>query len=190
MNIKIKNGQTVALVGESGCGKSTCLQLIQRFYDSIFGEITIDDINIKNLDVGWLRNNVAIVEQEPVLFNTSIRENIRYGNINATNEDIELAAKKANIHEFINKLPNKYDTIISEDGTTLSGGQRQRIAIARAIVKNARILLLDEITSALDYDNEAKIQNTLYHVSIKEKEITILKQLIVFARKMKIAQLL
>lgn len=166
INMNIESGQTVALVGESGCGKSTCLQLIQRFYDPIFGEITIDDFNIKDLDVGWLRNNVAVVEQEPVLFNTTIKENIRYGNTNATQEDIEQAAKEANIHNFINQLPNKYDTIIGENGTNLSGGQRQRITIARAIVKKASIWLLDEATAALDHENEMNIQNALYFVSV------------------------
>lgn len=165
LSFKVKSGETIALVGESGCGKSSCIQLLQRFYDTTTGEILIDGINIKNLDVHWLRNNIATVEQEPSLFNTTIAENITYGNMNATQEDVEEAAKQANIHHYVSQLSEKYDTIVGESGAKLSGGQKQRIAIARAIVKKPNVLLLDEATSALDRINEIQIQETIFTVS-------------------------
>jgi ATP-binding cassette subfamily B (MDR/TAP) protein 1 len=161
LNLEIEAGDTVALVGSSGCGKSTCIQLIQRFYDPISGEVTIDGKNLKDLDLTWLRSNIGVVGQEPVLFGTTISENIKYGNREATDEEIKNAAIKANAHEFIKKLPAGYDTLVGERGAQLSGGQKQRIAIARALVKNPSILLLDEATSALDTNSEAKVQAAL-----------------------------
>ncbi|XP_049818455.1 ATP-dependent translocase ABCB1-like isoform X2 [Aethina tumida] len=164
-NLKIKHGETVALVGSSGCGKSTCVQLIQRFYDPDSGNILLDNHNIKDLNLIWLRNKIGVVGQEPALFATSIAENIRYGKLDATQAEIEKAAMKANAHKFIQNLPHGYQTVIGERGAQLSGGQKQRIAIARALIKNPDILLLDEATSALDTTSEAEVQASLDSIS-------------------------
>ncbi|XP_035227144.1 ATP-dependent translocase ABCB1-like isoform X2 [Stegodyphus dumicola] len=160
-SLKIKSGETVALVGPSGCGKSTIVQLIQRFYDADRGSVEIDGVDVRDLNVGWLRDNIGLVGQEPVLFSTTIAENICYGKSGATQEDVEKAAKLANVHSFIDALPLKYNTLVGERGTQLSGGQKQRIAIARALIKNPKILLLDEATSALDTESEAIVQSAL-----------------------------
>ncbi|KAF9409367.1 hypothetical protein HW555_011261 [Spodoptera exigua] len=161
VSINVKRGQSVALVGHSGCGKSTIIQLISRFYDVVEGSVSIDGNDVRDLSVRWLRDQIGLVGQEPVLFNTTVRENIRYGRENATNEEIEACARQANAHQFIMKLPKGYDTLVGERGASLSGGQKQRIAIARALVRNPRILLLDEATSALDTSSEAKVQKAL-----------------------------
>ncbi|XP_026327715.1 multidrug resistance protein 1-like isoform X2 [Hyposmocoma kahamanoa] len=161
VNLSVKRGQSVALVGHSGCGKSTIIQLISRYYDAVDGSISIDGRDVKDLSVRWLRSQIGLVGQEPVLFNTTVRENIRYGRDDTSDEDIEAAAKQANAHEFIMKLPKGYDTLVGERGASLSGGQKQRVAIARALVRNPRILLLDEATSALDTSSEAKVQKAL-----------------------------
>lgn len=157
-NLKIEAGQTVALVGDSGNGKSTCLHLLQRFYDPNIGKILINGHNIMSISIDTLRSKMASVGQEPVLFSTSILENIRYGNPSATEKDIIIAAQNSGVHDFIGRLPNGYNTLVSGN---LSGGQKQRIAIARALVQNPEILLLDEATSALDYESEKYIQETL-----------------------------
>ncbi|PRD36013.1 UNVERIFIED_CONTAM: Abcb1b [Trichonephila clavipes] len=161
VSLNIQPGETVALVGPSGCGKSTIIQLILRFYDTLEGMVEVDGHNVRDLNVGWLRDNIGLVGQEPVLFSTTISENIRYGKQDATQEEIEEAAKVANVHDFINTLPMKYNTLVGERGTQLSGGQKQRIAIARALIKNPKILLLDEATSALDTESEAVVQAAL-----------------------------
>lgn len=179
LNLNISAGETVALVGSSGCGKSTIIQLIQRFYDPTFGEVgnqnshfsfrrcyfllqvCLDGNDLKHFNLSWLREHIGVVGQEPVLFATTIAENIRYGNKHATMLDIERAARKANAHDFILCLPKGYNTVIGERGAQLSGGQKQRIAIARALIRNPKILLLDEATSALDMHSEAKVQETL-----------------------------
>ncbi|KAM6281047.1 ATP-dependent translocase ABCB1-like [Porphyrio hochstetteri] len=161
LNLKISCGQTVALVGGSGCGKSTTVQLIQRFYDPQEGTITIDGQDIKTLNVRYLREIIGVVNQEPVLFATTIAENIRYGREDVTMEEIEKATKEANAYDFIMKLPNKFETVVGERGAQLSGGQKQRIAIARALVRNPKILLLDEATSALDTESESVVQAAL-----------------------------
>ncbi|XP_022920637.1 ATP-dependent translocase ABCB1-like [Onthophagus taurus] len=160
-NFKINAGETVALVGSSGCGKSTCIQLIQRFYDPIFGNITIDGVDLRDFDLRWLRSHIGVVGQEPALFATTIAENIKLGNPKATENDIERAAMKANAHSFIMKLPQGYDTLVGERGAQLSGGQKQRIAIARALIRDPSILLLDEATSALDTHSEYQVQKTI-----------------------------
>ncbi|GAB6020133.1 hypothetical protein CHUAL_002862 [Chamberlinius hualienensis] len=161
LSLKVKNGETVALVGESGCGKSTTVQLIQRFYDPHEGSVTLDGHDIRTLNIGWLRDRIGIVGQEPILFGTTIAENIKYGMDSATHEDIVNAAKMANAHNFIMKLPKKYETLVGDRGAQLSGGQKQRVAIARALIKNPKILLLDEATSALDSESEAVVQAAL-----------------------------
>ncbi|KAB0792584.1 hypothetical protein PPYR_14543 [Photinus pyralis] len=165
IDIEIKSGETVALVGSSGCGKSTCIQLFQRLYDPTSGEVFLDGKKLGNLDLTWLRSQIGVVGQEPVLFGTTIAQNIRYGNLSATDQDIEDAAKRANAHTFISSLPQRYNTLVGERGTQLSGGQKQRIAIARALVRNPSILLLDEATSALDTNSEAKVQAALDNAS-------------------------
>ncbi|KAH0820874.1 hypothetical protein GEV33_001917 [Tenebrio molitor] len=164
-NLDIKSGETVALVGSSGCGKSTCIQLIQRFYDATSGSVTIDDNNITKLNLTWLRNKIGVVGQEPALFAATIADNIKYGNLSATQDDIEKAAKKANAHNFIKSLPRGYNTLIGERGAQISGGQKQRIAIARALIREPKILLLDEATSALDTTSEAEVQAALDAIS-------------------------
>uniref|UniRef100_K7FJS5 ATP binding cassette subfamily B member 1 n=1 Tax=Pelodiscus sinensis TaxID=13735 RepID=K7FJS5_PELSI len=161
LNLKVNCGQTVALVGSSGCGKSTTVQLIQRFYDPEKGMITIDGQDIKTLNLRYLREIIGVVNQEPVLFATTIAENIRYGREDVTMEEIEKAVKEANAYDFIMKLPNKFETMVGERGAQLSGGQKQRIAIARALVRNPKILLLDEATSALDTESESVVQTAL-----------------------------
>nr|XP_014352476.1 PREDICTED: multidrug resistance protein 1-like isoform X2 [Latimeria chalumnae] len=161
LSLKVNSGQTVALVGNSGCGKSTTVHLLQRFYDPEEGVITIDGHDIRSLNVRHFREFIGVVSQEPVLFATTIANNIRYGCENVTDEEIERAAKEANAYDFIMKLPNKFDTLVGERGTQLSGGQKQRIAIARALVRNPKILLLDEATSALDTESEAMVQAAL-----------------------------
>nr|XP_033787111.1 ATP-dependent translocase ABCB1 [Geotrypetes seraphini] len=161
LNLEIHSGQTVALVGSSGCGKSTTVQLIQRFYDPENGEITIDGQDIRNLNTRYLREIIGVVSQEPVLFDTTIAENICYGREDVTMQEIESASKEANAYNFIMELPNRFDTLVGERGTQLSGGQKQRIAIARALVRNPKILLLDEATSALDTESESIVQAAL-----------------------------
>nr|XP_034375050.1 ATP-dependent translocase ABCB1 isoform X3 [Arvicanthis niloticus] len=161
LNLKVKSGQTVALVGNSGCGKSTTVQLMQRLYDPTEGVVSIDGQDIRTINVRYLREIIGVVSQEPVLFATTIAENIRYGREDVTMDEIEKAVKEANAYDFIMKLPHKFDTLVGERGAQLSGGQKQRIAIARALVRNPKILLLDEATSALDTESEAVVQAAL-----------------------------
>ncbi|KAF1747317.1 hypothetical protein GCK72_023779 [Caenorhabditis remanei] len=160
-NMSANFGQTVALVGPSGCGKSTTIQLIERYYDALCGTIRVDDSDIRDISVKHLRDNIALVGQEPTLFNLSIRDNITYGLENITQDQIEKAATLANIHTFVMGLPEGYDTSVGQSGGRLSGGQKQRIAIARAIVRDPKILLLDEATSALDTESEKIVQEAL-----------------------------
>uniref|UniRef100_X2B039 Bile salt export pump n=1 Tax=Capitella teleta TaxID=283909 RepID=X2B039_CAPTE len=160
-SMKASVGQTVALVGSSGCGKSTTVQMIQRFYDPEEGGVLIDGIDVRKLNIGWLRSNMGVVSQEPVLFGTTIKENIRYGREGVTDEEIINATKHANAFDFIMKLPKQLETLVGERGAQLSGGQKQRIAIARALVRDPKILLLDEATSALDTESESTVQSAL-----------------------------
>ncbi len=160
-NLTAKAGQRIALVGPSGSGKSTSVSLLFRFYDPTSGEILIDGEPIKDMTLTTLRRNLALVPQEVLLFGGSIRENIAYGKPGASEEEITNAARKANAHEFIARLPQEYDTIVGDRGTQLSGGQRQRIAIARAILADPAILILDEATSSLDAESERLVQDAL-----------------------------
>ena len=162
LDLHIAPGEKLALVGHSGGGKSTITKLLLRFVDINKGELTIDGQNIAEARLKDLRSAIAFVPQEPIMFHRTIRENIRYGRLDASDADVIAAAKKANAHEFIVKLPGGYDTMVGERGVKLSGGQRQRIAIARAIVKDAPILVLDEATSALDSESEKLIQAALW----------------------------
>ncbi|XP_043397021.1 ATP-dependent translocase ABCB1 isoform X2 [Chelonia mydas] len=162
-SLKVNKGQTLALVGSSGCGKSTSIQLLERFYDPIAGQVFADGFDTKYLHLQWLRSKLGIVSQEPILFDCSIAENIQYGDNSrvVSQEEIEEAAKAANIHTFIENLPEKYNTQVGDKGAQLSGGQKQRIAIARALVRNPAVLLLDEATSALDTESEKIVQKAL-----------------------------
>jgi len=156
-----EGGKTTALVGPSGAGKSTVISLIPRFYDPAEGEILIDGQDIAHVTKQSLRNGIAYVSQQPYLFEGTIRDNIRYGRPDATDAEIEEAARHAYAHDFILAQPLGYDTPVGENGVTLSGGQRQRLSIARALVRNAPILLLDEATSALDTESEHAVQKAL-----------------------------
>ncbi|GKE58780.1 ABC transporter B family member 11-like protein isoform X1 [Tanacetum coccineum] len=174
----IHSGQTVALVGESGSGKSTIISLLQRFYDADSGQIMLDGVEIQKLNVKWLRQQMGLVSQEPVLFNDTIRANIAYGKEgNATEAEVLAAAELANAHKFISSLHQGYDTNVGERGIQLSGGQKQRVAIARAIVKSPKILLLDEATSALDAESEKVVQDALDQVMLHRMTIVVAHRL-------------
>ncbi|XP_060756248.1 ATP-binding cassette, sub-family B (MDR/TAP), member 4 [Neoarius graeffei] len=177
MNLKVSSGQTIALVGSSGCGKSTTVQLLQRFYDPQEGTVNIDGHDIRTLNVRRLREMIGVVSQEPVLFATTIAENIRYGREDVTQEEIERATREANAYDFIMKLPDKFETLVGDRGTQMSGGQKQRIAIARALVRNPKILLLDEATSALDTESEAIVQAALDKVRLGRTTIIVAHRL-------------
>lgn len=164
VNLYAKPGQTIAFVGPTGAGKTTIINLLTRFYDIDTGSITIDGYNIKEIKRKSLRSNLGIVLQDTYLFTDTIRENIRYGRLNATNEEIKQAAKLANAHEFIRRLPDGYDTVLSDGGGNLSQGQRQMLAIARAILANPSVLILDEATSSVDTRTEVKIQEAMQNL--------------------------
>ncbi|KAH9619688.1 hypothetical protein KSS87_015757 [Heliosperma pusillum] len=176
-SLSIKSGTTVALVGQSGSGKSTVISLIERFYDPHAGEVLVDGINIKEFQLRWLRQKIGLVSQEPVLFGSSIRDNIGYGKDGATDEEIRTATELANAAKFIDKLPQGLDTLVGEHGTQLSGGQKQRIAIARAILKDPRILLLDEATSALDAESERVVQEALDRIMVNRTTVVVAHRL-------------
>ncbi|CAK9152838.1 unnamed protein product [Ilex paraguariensis] len=176
-SLSITSGTTVALVGQSGSGKSTVVSLIERFYDPQAGEVLIDGINLRDFQLKWIRERIGLVSQEPVLFTGSIKDNIAYGKDDATIDEIRAAAELANAAKFVDKLPQGLDTMVGEHGTQLSGGQKQRIAIARAILKNPRILLLDEATSALDAESERIVQEALDRIMVNRTTVVVAHRL-------------
>ena len=164
INIKARSGDVIALVGTSGAGKTTLVNLIPRFYDVTQGAVLIDGIDIRNVTLASLRSQVGIVTQQSILFNDTVRNNIAYGDITKSEEDIIMAAKAANAYDFVMKMPQGFDTVIGESGGLLSGGERQRLCIARALLKDAPILILDEATSSLDSESEREVQSALEHL--------------------------
>lgn len=177
INVNIRAGETMALVGPSGGGKTTFCSLLSRFYEVTGGKVLIDGRDIRSFTLKSLRNAIGIVQQDVYIFSGSIRDNILYGRLDATDSEIEEAAKNANIHEFIMSLPQGYDTYVGERGTRLSGGQKQRIAIARVFLKNPKILILDEATSALDNESERHIQESIERLSLNRTTIVIAHRL-------------
>ena len=176
-NLEIKGGKMTALVGLSGAGKSTILNLIPRFYDPSSGKIIIDNQSIHDFNINSLRKNISLVSQETTLFDDTIKNNIAYAKLDASNEEIMIAAKNSFADEFIQKLPNRYETIIGENGVRLSGGEKQRLSIARAMLKKSSIILLDEATSSLDSDTEAKIQNAISLLTKNKTTVVIAHRL-------------
>ena len=176
-SLSIPSGTTIALVGQSGSGKSTIVSLIERFYDPQSGAVLIDGVDLRHLQLRWIRGKIGLVGQEPALFAATIRENIAYGKESATVEEIRAAAELANAAKFIDKMPNGLDTVVGENGTQLSGGQKQRIAIARAILKDPRILLLDEATSALDAESERVVQQALDRIMVNRTTVVVAHRL-------------
>ena len=164
ISLHVKVGEVIALVGMSGAGKTSLVNLLPRFYDVEEGHILIDSIDIRKVALKSLRNQISLVTQQTILFNDTIRNNIAYGNIKSSDEEIIKAAKAANAHDFIQRIPQAYETVIGEQGVKLSGGERQRLSIARALLKNAPILILDEATSSLDSDSETEVQNALEYL--------------------------
>ncbi len=177
LDLTLRPGETVALVGPSGGGKSTVAALLSRFYDPDEGSIALDGVPFLELDPTWLRAQVGVVSQEPVLFATSVRDNIRYGKPDATDEDVETAARAANAHDFITGFPEGYETLVGERGVRLSGGQKQRVAIARALLKDPRVLVLDEATSALDAESEHLVQDALDRLMVGRSTLVIAHRL-------------
>jgi len=177
LNLHIKAGEVIAIVGPSGAGKTTFADLIPRFYSPAEGSIKIDGVDLRDIDISSLRELIGIVSQDIVLFNDTVKENIAFGNQKATFDDIKKAAALAYADEFIERLPEGYNTIIGERGLKLSGGQRQRIAIARAILKNPPLLILDEATSSLDTTSEALVQKALEQLTKNRTTIVIAHRL-------------
>lgn len=177
VSFEVKPGEMIAFVGPSGAGKSTVASLLPRFYDATSGSITIDGEDIRKVTLNSLREQVGIVPQETVLFNGSVYDNILYGRLDATREEVEAAAKAANAHDFIMQLPNGYETMLGDRGMNISGGQRQRISIARAILKNPQILILDEATSALDTESERVVQEALDRLMVGRTSFVIAHRL-------------
>jgi subfamily B ATP-binding cassette protein MsbA len=177
VSLKIEKGKTIALVGQSGSGKTTFVDLLPRFYDVIGGQILIDGVDIRGLKLHDVRDLMGNVNQEAILFNDTIYNNIAFGVVNTTTDEVIAAAKVANAHDFIIETENGYDTVIGDRGSKLSGGQRQRLSIARAILKNPPILILDEATSALDTESERLVQNALENLMKNRTSLIIAHRL-------------
>jgi subfamily B ATP-binding cassette protein MsbA len=177
VNLTMLGGKMTSIVGHSGAGKSTILSLIPRFYDTISGDIQIDNQSIYKCSLNSLRKNISLVSQDTTLFDDTIRNNIAYANLSASQKEIEEAAKHSFASEFIEKLPHKYETIIGENGTRLSGGEKQRLSIARAMLKKSQIILLDEATSSLDAETENKIQEAIKFLTKNRTTIVIAHRL-------------
>ena len=177
VNLNLSGGQMTSLVGHSGAGKSTILNLIPRFYDANSGDIFIDDQSIYSSKISSLRKNISLVSQDTTLFDDTVKNNIAYANLSASDEEIEQVAKLSFAYEFIDKLPNKYDTLIGENGVRLSGGEKQRLSIARAMLKKSQIILLDEATSSLDAETESKIQKAIAYLTKDRTTIVIAHRL-------------
>ena len=177
INLILEKGKTVALVGSSGSGKSTLADLVPRFHDVSSGEILVDGMNIKDYSINSLRQLMGIVTQEPILFNDTIASNIALGKPEASKEEIESAAKIANAHHFITQKDNGYDENIGDRGSKLSGGERQRVTIARAVLKNPPILILDEATSSLDTESERLVQDAINHLMKERTSLVIAHRL-------------
>tara|TARA_Y100000590_G_scaffold111359_1_gene126976 strand:+ start:3402 stop:5147 length:1746 start_codon:yes stop_codon:yes gene_type:complete len=186
INIAIKGGSTAALVGHSGAGKSTIINLLPRFYDPKEGNIKIDQQNINDVKLSSLRDSISMVSQDTILFDDTVRANIAYAKLNATQEEINKACDFAVASDFINELPQKYETLIGENGIKLSGGQKQRVSIARAFLKNAPIILLDEATSSLDSESEEKVQNAILNLTKNKTTLVIAHRLSTIIRADKI----
>jgi ATP-binding cassette subfamily B protein len=177
LSFQVKAGEKLALVGPSGAGKSTIFHLILRFYDPLSGSVRFDGVNLADADPADLRSHIALVPQDTVVFAASVRDNIRFGRLDASDTEIDAAAKAAHAAEFIVRLPEGFETQVGERGVTLSGGQRQRIAIARAILRQAPLLLLDEATSALDAESETLVQQALTKLMAERTTIVIAHRL-------------
>ena len=177
INLKFEGGKMTSLVGHSGSGKSTILNLIPRIYDAKSGDIIIDDQSIYDSTIGSLRSEISMVSQETTLFDDTIKNNIKYGRQEATDDEVFKVAKLSYCDEFINSLPNKFDTLIGENGVRLSGGEKQRLSIARAMMKQSSIILLDEATSSLDSETESKIQEALKVLTKNKTTIVIAHRL-------------
>jgi len=186
INISVKGGSTAALVGHSGAGKSTIINLIPRFYDPKEGIIRIDKQKINQISLSSLRKNISLVSQDIMLFDDTVRANIAYAKSNASEEEIRKACEFAAASDFINNLPKSYDTLIGENGIRLSGGQKQRLSIARAVLKNAPIILLDEATSSLDSESEEKVQNAIINLTKNKTTLVIAHRLSTIIRADKI----
>jgi subfamily B ATP-binding cassette protein MsbA len=189
IDLEIQPGEVLALVGPSGAGKSTLFNLIPRFYDPTSGFVQIDGLDLRQVTLASLRGQIGYVPQETQLFSGTIRENLRYGKLDASDEEIEEAVRAANVEEFIENLPDGFDTVVGERGVKLSGGQRQRIAIARAILKDPRILLLDEATSSLDSESEGLVQEALDRLMVNRTTVIIAHRLSTVHRANRIAVL-
>ena len=186
LSFKLKPGDRLGVVGSTGSGKSTVIQLLLRYYDPDSGSILIDNTEIHKFDVAYLRENISVVSQEPILFNCSIYDNIRYGKLSSSKEDIENAAVLSGAMEFIDQLPDKFKTNCGTKGSSLSGGQKQRIAIARAIIRKPKILLLDEATSALDRNTEKAVTESIENSLFECTRITIAQNLLTVKNSTKI----
>lgn len=173
LNLKIKKGQTIAIVGETGSGKSTTVNLLCRFYEPTGGAILIDGVNYKERSVSWLRSNIGYVQQTPFIFTGTIKDNIKYGKLDATDEEVIEAAKMVDLHDYVMSLPNGYDTVLGDEGASLSVGQKQLISFARALIRNPKIMLLDEATSSIDTETEATIQKAIQGI-LKDRTAIII----------------